>query len=851
MQVEIKQIFNVLDGAVSDFQVGIPGVQEAMLNEITKLAGKLKVLKNGRIANSMENLKILKQISTKLKKIIINPKYKDKVAKFVEAFEQVALAQQKYFDTLEIKVGTSKYLDEIKAQAIDSTLVYLTEAGINANVMQPVQDILRQNITTGGSMNDFMDQVRKFILTDPNGLGALERYTTQITTDAIHQYSRQYMNAITASTNMEWYMYVGSLKTTSREWCQYLTKKLYIHKSELATIIHSHIDDTKVCSEAIPCYAKTGLPRGMVEGTNEATVLVYAGGYNCGHKFIPILELAVPKDIRDRTYYSQEYLAWCQKEGVKPKKSDYKPEQKPATPPAPAQPAPKKPAPVKPPKPVPAPEPPPPPAPKPANLEFEAYAKAKEQQLEWSKWLSKGQIENIQAYTQEGGELWNNYLRNGEKGVPPEVLGFVESATDNLISTLMTAPNFETTVYRGMSFFNKQHFQGFLKVLKEGGIFMDKGMMSTSLNEMMIEPFMDQGEYFAKITIQGKTGKLIGELSANPHEEEVIFLPGTKFEITKVTKKGTNQVHIEMKEYLEPPKPVYKGIEMKMEEGMPWVSIQVEKAGKTIDIGTIAIDGNHTIMEGEIDEEYRGHGFYQKAILDYVREYGQISSVFRSRLAERSWELLIKNLPPEMKYTKINHPDEGTVEIKVEMKPVPKKTSKEYEELSRLTKSYWTSSRYDIGVIQDYSGSFGTGINNYERYGASYGTSAELTKKYKTKSELISKILKEAPKYQGWVERGMDFTEASFNEFMGKVQEGGIFIDKGFMSTTLDPKVIRNFATPEWGVEMKIYTKSGVLIDAISYHAGEKEVLIDKGTKFLITKVTRMDKKAIIELKEL
>ncbi|HRW22111.1 MAG TPA: hypothetical protein P5509_09065, partial [Bacteroidales bacterium] len=167
-------------------------------------------------------------------------------------------------------------------------------SGINANVTDALENIIRQNITSSGSYSDFQNQLRDYILTNEKGLGSLERYTKQITTDSISQYSRQYMSAMSEGLNNEWYMYVGSEKTTTREFCHFLVKKKYVHKSELAEILRGNIDGHQ-CS----IYAKTKLPNGMIDGTNEQSILVYAGGYNCEHQFYPILESAVPKNILD------------------------------------------------------------------------------------------------------------------------------------------------------------------------------------------------------------------------------------------------------------------------------------------------------------------------------------------------------------------------------------------------------------------------------------------------------------------------------------------------------------------------------------------------------------------------
>jgi hypothetical protein len=47
-------------------------------------------------------------------------------------------------------------------------------------------------------------------------------------------------------------------------------------------------------------YDATGLPMGMIDGTNPENFFVNRGGYNCGHELIPVSEVSVPKEVRER-----------------------------------------------------------------------------------------------------------------------------------------------------------------------------------------------------------------------------------------------------------------------------------------------------------------------------------------------------------------------------------------------------------------------------------------------------------------------------------------------------------------------------------------------------------------------
>ncbi len=147
-----------------------------------------------------------------------------------------------YFASFNVKFKPAKTLPLIQANAIDATVNSLLDSGIGVNVIDKVGDILRQNITGGGSYAEMNNQLRDHIMNTKSGEGSLIKYTKQITTDAINQFSGQYHDAIAQDLGLEWGRYVGSNLTTTREFCDLLTTKEWVHKSELTKIIAGKID---------------------------------------------------------------------------------------------------------------------------------------------------------------------------------------------------------------------------------------------------------------------------------------------------------------------------------------------------------------------------------------------------------------------------------------------------------------------------------------------------------------------------------------------------------------------------------------------------------------------------------
>jgi hypothetical protein len=293
----IKQLIGTLDGSVSDFQESMPAIQKQISSEIEIFIKDLDTT-GDTIKVNVSNLRKIAAFKDRIYSIIKKSDYPEKLDKFIKSFDEVANIQNKYFESVSKKFKPTPVLKEISNQSITSAIDYLTEAGLNNALIQPVHDILLTNSTTGGSWSEMATQIRNFITANNDTVGALERYTSQVTTDSLNQYSRQYMQTVTNDLGFNWFAYRGALIKTSRTFCEACREKEFIHRSEFPEIIKGNFKEFKEMKGEI--YDKTGLPQGMIDGTNPNNFEVYAGGYNCEHHLVPVSDAIVPKLLRDK-----------------------------------------------------------------------------------------------------------------------------------------------------------------------------------------------------------------------------------------------------------------------------------------------------------------------------------------------------------------------------------------------------------------------------------------------------------------------------------------------------------------------------------------------------------------------
>lgn len=296
----ILQLEELIQSRIDQFNSKMPGIQRQAFDKILDLTGDLET-SNGRIKPSVKNIKLIAKIKQELNKTIFSKDYADDLDELIKSYEEITRLQNAYFTATVGKFTVPKVLAEVQNLAIEGVVDSLGDVGIDANFTSPVRDILVKNVTTGGSKAEFIEEVRRFVMGAEGVDGRLVRYSGQVVTDSLNQFNRNYGQIITDDLGLEWYSYDGSIKDTSREFCRKLIQAKrsgcmrYIHKSQLPEIISGMI-----CGEQVQLYGKTGLPQGMIPGTNVANFPTNVGGYTCNHSLNAVSSAVVPKALRDK-----------------------------------------------------------------------------------------------------------------------------------------------------------------------------------------------------------------------------------------------------------------------------------------------------------------------------------------------------------------------------------------------------------------------------------------------------------------------------------------------------------------------------------------------------------------------
>jgi len=179
------------------------------------------------------------------------------------------------------------YLD-ILDFAKQQTLFDLLDEGVNVNFFDEIVKVINTSVTNGGRITDLVEELKVYVTGDGEGVGALQRYTTQVTNDSITQFNANYNQAITQDLGIEFYHYTGTVIEGTRPFCDHFIKD-YFHKKEVEKLGNG---TDPLTSKSL---ASENLLAGRKKGTNSSNIFIYRGGYNCRHFFSPISPRFVPK----------------------------------------------------------------------------------------------------------------------------------------------------------------------------------------------------------------------------------------------------------------------------------------------------------------------------------------------------------------------------------------------------------------------------------------------------------------------------------------------------------------------------------------------------------------------------
>lgn len=278
----VKELDQTINSSISKIS-NVESAEKAIFEELKISLAALEKYQNGTIKGNQKNFKTILNINKKLNSIILNESYTKSLNEFYKSFADVKKLNNQYFTSFVETIGESQTLAFVQETAIQLTKETLQGAGINT-ITNQISKIINNSILGNTTYKDLISELENVVLSGPSGQGLLSKHINQVANDALYQYSRNYNEVLSNDLGIEWYLYEGNEKTTTRYFCSQRVGR-YFHKSEIEewgkkpSLWNSQ--NTKF---------KGG---GRIPSTNGTNIFTYLGGYSCRHILIPVSDAVV------------------------------------------------------------------------------------------------------------------------------------------------------------------------------------------------------------------------------------------------------------------------------------------------------------------------------------------------------------------------------------------------------------------------------------------------------------------------------------------------------------------------------------------------------------------------------
>jgi len=254
------------DKLEADMESALPQVFKELSDDVIDLVSELSLDPDDRAKNLRDIIDLKRKIGDAL---VGNALYQSKVKEVLEGYKQLANLSDDFMSLILDDYTRKQDLYEAILKAnVNITKDALLGAGIRDNFSNAIRELLKANIAGVGDKRELRKILTQFIQGTETEKPFLQRYITQVTNDSVMIFNQEYLNTISEDLDIQYYIYSGTIIKDSRPFCVARTGRLF----------------TK---EQVKSWGKLGPWKGKIPGTNEKTIFVYRGGYNCRHRIWP------------------------------------------------------------------------------------------------------------------------------------------------------------------------------------------------------------------------------------------------------------------------------------------------------------------------------------------------------------------------------------------------------------------------------------------------------------------------------------------------------------------------------------------------------------------------------------
>lgn len=194
------------------------------------------------------------------------------VAQYLKNFKSIADIMEEFQKSSGLRDIKQARLGAVQEIVTNEILNRYSANGLNAGFVQPLRQLLFNNITSGMNKKEAMAQLRDYIESGKDTSGKLHRYIEQTAQQGVDSYTGAVNVRIMETFKIDTYIMSGSLIATSSDQCRYAIEKLG------GVIERKNWPKLKELAEK----------DGLIEGTTFENLPINKLHWGCRHEFTPV-----------------------------------------------------------------------------------------------------------------------------------------------------------------------------------------------------------------------------------------------------------------------------------------------------------------------------------------------------------------------------------------------------------------------------------------------------------------------------------------------------------------------------------------------------------------------------------
>lgn len=196
--------------------------------------------------------------------------YRGAISGYLKNFKDIGQLMQDYHKEqgLPLKKGQIGAAQEL---VVNEIINRYSENGLNPSFVQPMRQLLFQNITAGTNKADAKNQLKEFIAGDKDTSGKLHRYLEQTAQQGVDSYEGVINARVMENFDIDTLIMSGSLIKTSSPQCRYAVNEL----------------DGLIDRKDWPKVKTIAEKNGLIEGTTFDNLPFNKLHWGCRHSFTP------------------------------------------------------------------------------------------------------------------------------------------------------------------------------------------------------------------------------------------------------------------------------------------------------------------------------------------------------------------------------------------------------------------------------------------------------------------------------------------------------------------------------------------------------------------------------------